>query len=182
MVTAFYTWKLKCEEYKQTSIRLREICPLDKSQIARSSVLYSHVSWGTRGEFGIKSIFTRGILASHEITAAVVRAIDPDLKWKGKKNMRNIKDSSHLIGLRDNQNGANNWNKSPDKIVEYKYSYNWGDHKSNETKSSQRLVLDESGKPVYTGEKPLGAELRTNKLNWATFGVEDRIEPRSRLW
>ena len=112
MVRSFYTSKLEYEEYKQTSIRLREICPLDKAQIARSSVLYSHVSWGTGGQFGIKSIFTCGILAGHEITAAVVRAIDPDLNRKGKKTGKNIKQSSHFIGLRDNQNGVNNWNKA----------------------------------------------------------------------
>ena len=65
---------------KPTTIRLREIRPLDKSKTSRPCVLYPHISRGACSESGIKPVFCLAILARHEVTAAIVRAIHPDLQ------------------------------------------------------------------------------------------------------
>ena len=65
---------------KPTTIRLRKIRSLDKSKTSRPCVLYPHISRGARSESGVKPVFCLAILACHEVTAAIVRAIHPDLQ------------------------------------------------------------------------------------------------------
>ena len=65
---------------KPTTIRLREIRSLDKSKTSCPCVLYPHISRRARSESGVKPVFCLAILARHEVTAAIVRAIHPDLQ------------------------------------------------------------------------------------------------------
>ena len=65
---------------KPTTIRLREIRSLDKSKTSRPCVLYPHISRRARSESGVKPVFCLAIFACHEVTAAIVRAIHPDLQ------------------------------------------------------------------------------------------------------
>ena len=65
---------------KPTTIRLREIRSLDKSKTSCPCVLYPHISRGARSESGVKPVFCLAILACHEVTTAIVRAIHPDLQ------------------------------------------------------------------------------------------------------
>ena len=53
-------------------------------------------------------------------------------------------------------------------LAEYNGSTNWGDRKSNQIKSTQinsTVGFWREGKTRVSGEKPFGAEKRTNKLN-----------------
>ena len=65
---------------KPTTIRLRKIRSLDKSKTSCPCVLYPHISRRARSESGVKPVFCLAIFACHEVTAAIVRAIHPDLQ------------------------------------------------------------------------------------------------------
>lgn len=63
-----------------TSICLREICSFDESQVTRSRVLYHSLCRAPCGQSSVEAVVRQRILACHEVTAAIVRAIDPDLQ------------------------------------------------------------------------------------------------------
>ena len=83
LLSILYSWIIlhgKLCTSKPTTIRLREIRSLDKSKTSRPCVLYPHISRGACSESGIKPVFCLAIFACHEVTAAIVRAIHPDLQ------------------------------------------------------------------------------------------------------
>ena len=67
-------------------------------------------------------------------------------------------------------------------LAEHKSSTNWGDRKSHKSnKSNQMLVFEERGITGVLGEKPLGAEYKTNKLSPRMMPGAG-IEPEAHWW